>query len=598
MSSRNFTRPRPTRRQNAAAPFANLLSRRSLLRSGAALGAGALLPVPASLAAEAPSSLTFPELARVTDAADHWPVGYARQVLIRWGDPLRPGAPAFAPAALTATDQGQQFGYNADLTVYLPLPSGSQNSDHGLLVVSHEYATPYLMFAGLTADDYRDRLTAEQVAVLKAAVGLSVLEVRKVGDRWEVVDEAGLNRRVTLDTPIRLSGPCAGHARMRTSADPDGRTGLGTMPNCNGGVTPWGTVLSGEEGAMDYFAGDYRSLPEPEVVERQGWDEDENDEYGLGKVEARFRFEAEPNEWNRFDWVVELDPFDPAAMPVKRTALGRFTHEGAQCVTAPDGRVVVLMGDDDDFEYLYRFVTARPWNPDDRAANRDLLDEGTLAVARFGEDGSLFWLPLVWGQGPLTAENDFVDQADVLFKTRLAADALGATPMDAPEGFIANPVTGSVYVALTENEDRLPQGEGDVAEQINGAGARAAPRRRRGRLGGRALGLGRVLPLRRPDQARAAGALPPGDLVRRLVHRPGQSRLRPERPPLGLHRRSAGRWLQRRPLCRRYGRARPGPPQAVQHPGGRGGVLLAMVHPRRAYLVPRGSASRRGQARR
>ncbi len=473
MSSRNFTRPRPTRRQNAAPPFATVLSRRSFLGCGAALSAGALLPAPSSLAAEAPSSLTFPELARVTDAADHWPAGYARQVLIRWGDPIRPGGPAFAPEAPTAADQGQQFGYNADLTVYLPLPWDSQNSEHGLLVVSHEYATPYQMFAGLTADDYRERLTAEQVAVIKAAVGLSVLEVRKAGDRWEVIDEAGLNRRVTLDTPIRLSGPCAGHARMRTGADPDGRTVIGTMPNCNGGLTPWGTVLSGEEGAMDYFAGDYRALPEPELVERQGWDEDENDEYGLGKFEARFRFEAEPNEWNRFDWVVELDPFDPTAMPVKRTALGRFTHEGAQCVTAPDGRVVVLMGDDDDFEYLYRFVTARPWNPDDRAANRDLLDEGTLAVARFGEDGSLVWLPLVWGHGPLTPDNGFADQADVLFKTRLAADALGATPMDAPEGFIANRVTGRVYVALTENEDRLPRGEGDEAEQVNAANPRA-----------------------------------------------------------------------------------------------------------------------------
>ena len=172
---------------------------------------------------------------------------------------------------------------------------------------------------------------------------------------------------------------------------------LGSISNCSGGITPWGTILSGEEGGMDVFAGDYNTLPDQELVERQGWDEEENDAYGVGRLDARFRYEEEPNEWMRFDWVVEIDPFDPEAQPVKRTALGRFTHEGAQVAVAPDGRVVVYMGDDDDFEYLYRFVTAKPWNPDDRAANRDLLDEGTLSVARFDADGVLTWLPLVQG---------------------------------------------------------------------------------------------------------------------------------------------------------------------------------------------------------
>ena len=248
---------------------------------------------------------------------------------------------------------------------------------------------------------------------------------------------------------------------------------LGTISNCSGGITPWGTILSGEEGGMDVFAGDFGALPDRELVERQGWDEEDNDAYGVARLDPRFRYDEEPNEWMRFDWVVEFDPFDPAAQPVKRTALGRFTHEGAQVAVAPDGRVVIYMGDDDDFEYLYRFVTAKPWNPDDRAANRDLLDEGTLSVARFDADGVLTWLPLIQGAGPLTPENGFASQADVSLRTRMAADLVGATPMDAPEGFFPHPKTGRIYVAMTENEDRLPTGEGDAAEQVNLANPRA-----------------------------------------------------------------------------------------------------------------------------
>jgi secreted PhoX family phosphatase len=231
-------------------------------------------------------------------------------------------------------------------------------------------------------------------------------------------------------------------------------------------------MLSGEEGAMDVFAGDYKTLPNQELVERQGWDGEENDLYSLSRLEPRFKFEEEPNEWMKFDWVVEIDPFDPTARPVKRTALGRFTHEGAQVALAPDSRVVIYMGDDDDFEYLYRFVTRDPHNPNDRAANKDLLDNGTLSVAKFASDGSVEWLPLVAGQGPLTAEAGFATQADVVLNTRAAADLLGATPMDGPEGFIPHTGTGKLYVAMTENEDRLPAGGGDESETVNVANPR------------------------------------------------------------------------------------------------------------------------------
>jgi uncharacterized protein len=475
MTDRNKTRARPNPRRAAMGPsYGEVLrlgfSRRSVL-AGFMAGAGAAaLGVGAPSPARAQSgSIGFPDMARVRDENDHWPEGYTRQILVRWGDPLFPDSPAFDPANLTSAAAERQFGYNNDLTLFLPLEGAS---DRGLLLVSHEYATPYLMFPGMTAENYREKMTDDQIRVLMAATGVSILEVARTGADWGVVIDSRLNRRIHMSTPIALSGPAAGDPRLMTSADPTGRLVLGTISNCNGGLTPWGTMLSGEEGAMDVFAGDYSTLPDQDVVDRQGWDEDENDEYALSRVEPRFVFGNEPNERHRFDWVVEIDPMAPTAMPVKRTALGRFTHEGAHCAVAPDGRVVVFMGDDDDFEYLYRFVTRDAWNPADRAANRDLLDHGTLSVAQFQPDGTLRWLPLVAGEGPLTAEAGFATQADVVLNTRAAADLAGATPMDAPEGFVPHPLTGKLYVAMTENEDRTPAGEGDAVEQVNAANPR------------------------------------------------------------------------------------------------------------------------------
>ncbi|ATN35144.1 phosphatase [Rhizobium sp. ACO-34A] len=478
MSDRQKTRARPNPRRAFAETYGEVLAagieRRSVLKGLLAI-AGSSVAMPfiggEARAAEV-STLKFSELKRVRDREDHWPEGYGRQILARWGDALFADSPVFDVAKLDGKAAERQFGYNNDFTYYMPLPFGSDSSDHGLMIVSHEYATPFLMFPGLTDEDYRDKLTDDQIRAIMASVGISIFEVRKAGDKWEVVLDGKLDRRIHMSTEMAISGPAAGDDRLKTKADPAGKTVFGTISNCNGGITPWGTMLSGEEGSMDVFAGDYTTLANQELVERQGWDEEDNDIYGVGRVEPRFRFEEEPNEWMRFDWVVEIDPLDPTAKPVKRTALGRFTHEGAQCAVAPDGRVVVFMGDDDDFEYLYRFVSRDPWNPNDRAANRDLLDNGTLSVAKFSSDGTMQWLPLVAGEGPLTAEAGFKSQADVVLNTRGAADLLGATPMDAPEGFVVHPKTGKLYVAMTENEDRLPAGEGEEREQVNFANPR------------------------------------------------------------------------------------------------------------------------------
>lgn len=479
MSDRQKTRARPNRRSAFGETYGEILARgierRTLLKGLVAGAATALVARHVGIgeaSATESKGLDFAELPRVRDVNDHWPEGYRRQILLKWGDAIFPDSPKFDVATLDGKAAARQFGYNNDFTQYLPLPWGADSSDHGLMVVSHEYATPFLMFPGLSKDDYRDKMSEDQIRAVMASVGVSIVEVRKDGAEWQVVRDDKYNRRIHMGTEMAISGPAAGHDLLKTKADPTGTTVFGTISNCNGGITPWGTMLSGEEGAMDVFAGDYKQLADQELVERQGWDEDENDIYAAGRVEPRLNFETEANEWMRFDWVVEIDPFDPEAKPVKRTALGRMTHEGAQCCVAPDGRLVVFMGDDDDFEYLYRFVTRDPWNPTDRAANRNLLDHGTLSVAKFSADGSMQWLPLVAGQGPLTAEAGFPTQAEVCLKTRAAADLVGATPMDSPEGFIIHQGTGKLYVAMTENEDRLPSGEGDARKQVNVANPR------------------------------------------------------------------------------------------------------------------------------
>lgn len=412
------------------------------------------------------SNLTFKEVAYDTVGEDILPPGYSRQILISWGDPLHTDAPAFDAENQTTATAEQQFGYNNDYLAFLPMKSGEAESDHGLLVVNHEYPLPWLMWDELDKSSIH-KISREQVDVSMASVGLSVIEVRRTGNEWQVVLDSEYNRRISMFTPIDIRGPARGHSRMRTMDDPAGQTVIGTHDNCNGGVTPWGTVLSGEEGSADFFSGDYEQSPDREHLQRYYYEEQsETGDYGWGMYHSRLNFEQETNEPNRFEWVVEVDPFEPGSMPVKRTALGRFAHEGAHTVLNKDGRVVVFMGDDWEYEYVYRFVTDGVYDPDDRAENRNLLDEGVLSVARFAEDGSLQWLSIQFGEGPLTKENGFTDQGDVMIQTRRAADLLGATPMDSPEGFVSDPKTGVLYLALTQNRERK-------ADEISGPNPRA-----------------------------------------------------------------------------------------------------------------------------
>ncbi|MCZ8187741.1 MAG: PhoX family phosphatase [Beijerinckiaceae bacterium] len=418
--------------------------------------------------AQAPNptpSFAFKEVAAGSDEKHYVAEGYDADVLIRWGDPVLPGAPPFDPANQSAAAQALQFGYNNDFLGFAPI-NGSPA--HGLLVVNHEYTNEELMFPKLGRQDGKARfagMTAELAAIERMAHGGSVLEVRRENGKWGIVPNSRYARRITAETPMAITGPAAGHPLMRTNADPTGTKVLGMLNNCAGAMTPWGTWLTCEENFNGYFwsrkAGE--DGPQGKALKRYGapgeW-------FNWGQYVDRFDYAKEPNEVNRFGWVVEIDPFDPASVPKKRTALGRFKHEGAGNIVNGDGRFVVYQGDDERFDYVYKFVTEGRINTANRSANADLLDRGTLHVARFHADRTGEWLPLVHGQGKLNAENGFPDQATVLVHARLAGDALGATRMDRPEDVEVNPKTGKVYLMLTNNSRRK-------ADQVDAANPRA-----------------------------------------------------------------------------------------------------------------------------
>jgi len=465
-----------------------LVDRRSVLKAGAVLAVAgtAAATVGAGSAAAADrghggTGLDFEPVAPNTLDAVVVPDGYEHDVLIRWGDPVIPDAPEFDFANQTAAAQAKQFGFNNDYCGLVPVPG---RRDTWLMVSNHEYTSEPFLFYGWDSDNP----TREQVEIAWAAHGQSIVlvELNRRG-RLEVKLDRRYNRRLTLTTPFTVQGPAAGSTYLRTSVDPAGRTVFGTMNNCSGGLTPWGTVLSGEENVNQYFA-NADAVTDPVArarLARYGFSESASDRK-WERYDKRFDLAQEPNEANRFGWIVEIDPLEPSSTPVKHTALGRFKHEGANVIVARDGRVVAYMGDDERFEYLYKFVSDGKIKRGDgkyaRDHNKKLLDSGTLYVAKFtgdspaaeidgsgklpsdGEfDGSGEWIPL--------ARNDksFVSgftAEEVYVFTRFAADVAGATKMDRPEDVEPSLKSGRMYAALTNNTDRGKPGK-EGATEIN-----------------------------------------------------------------------------------------------------------------------------------
>ena len=428
-----------------------LLSRRQLLgAAGAGMGlflGGQGLAQAANVSKNAGPRIGFAPIAANSLDTITVPAGYQWRVLASWGDAILPGGTAFDPATRgTAISQGLSIGDNNDGMSFFSL-----GADHGVIAVNNEYANYEYLFVNGRCSSIEDTRKAQ------AAHGVSVFEVRRVGGVWKLQPQARLNRRITANTEMRLSGPAAGSALLKTQADPTGTVALGTFNNCANGRTPWGTYLTCEENFNGYF-GSAEALPDNTAFKRYGISAK-----GAGlnwhPFDGRFDLAKNPNEPNRFGWVVEIDPMDPTSTPIKRTALGRVKHENAEVVVNADGHVVVYMGDDEKGEHIYKFVSAKKFDAKNPKANRDLLDEGTLYVARFTTvdgkaQGEGEWLELTHGKNGLTAEAGFKDQAEVLVHTRLAATVVGATTMDRPEWIAVHPTQAQVYVTLTNNSDR------------------------------------------------------------------------------------------------------------------------------------------------
>ncbi len=464
--------PNPTSHPHIQDEIGKALRRRSVLK-GAALGSGAMVigagfvagggtaaaaVRPARSSARVDGDLGkagFTAVAPNTNDEVTVAEGFTSAVVMSWGDKVVAGAPEFDAHQQSVAAARMQFGYNCDFVGVLPL-----RGDDALLVVNHEYTDENLMFP---ANTYTP---AEIKAIAMSNHGMSVVRIKRgsaPGSWRQQTDlaKAYENRRIHIDTEFLIDGPAAGDARMRTVADHTGTRARGTLNNCAGGITPWGTVLSGEENFNQYF--DKSGALDSRYTAQYARYGITGTGRGWSEVDSRFDLTVDPHEPHRFGWIVEVDPHDKKSKPRKHTMLGRFKHEGANIAISKSRHAVAYMGDDERGDYLYKFVSSEQYQPGGspkaRRNNMKLLSKGTLYVARLSGDGSADgkfdgtgqWIPLC------TDKKSFVpgmSVADVLIFTRLAADKMAPTKMDRPEDVEPNPVNGKVYAALTNNSNR------------------------------------------------------------------------------------------------------------------------------------------------
>jgi hypothetical protein len=456
------------------------LTRRRFIGAGALCGAAMFLggnllsrsAIAASVSAAHSTLLGFESIPSSTADSISLPPGYRSSVLISWGQPLQTNGPAFDPVGKgTAKMQEVQFGDNNDGMSLFTFPGDNPDTaSRALMAINNEYTNYRYLF-----DHGKDPQSEDDVHKAQASEGVSVIEVKREGQRWVFVQGSRYNRRIHGNTPIHISGPAAGHEWLKTAADKTGKNVLGTFQNCANGKTPWGTYLTCEENFTDCFGSSNPTQTFDAATKRYGITV-ASKEVNWHLHDPRFDVAKNPNEPNRHGWVVEIDPFDPQSTPVKRTALGRFKHENAALTETKDGRVVVYMGDDERGEFIYKFISRDKIDHKHPKANRNLLDHGTLYVAQFdGGDsnpalpkGQGKWIELSHGKNGIDASSGFASQAEVLVHARLAASQVKATRMDRPEWIVVSPTDGQVYCTLTNNIKR-----GDEGQPVGGPNPRA-----------------------------------------------------------------------------------------------------------------------------
>ena len=455
------------------------VSRRGFLRSGTGLTAAMFLGLGGGLAGCATSAshgsgkplMGFKAIPISTSDSLQIAPGYTASVLAPWGTPLIDGAPNFkGDGSEDAATQALQVGDNHDGIHFFAL---NGKNDEGLLVMNHEYCTvdektgAYVWLFGSKGADVRKTWSKDNVHKSMNAHGVSVIHIQKnAKGQWDLVKGSAYHRRITAFSAMEMTGPAAGDALLQTKGDPSGRRAQGTFNNCGNGFTPWGTYLTCEENFTNYFGTSGAEDRRNAAQKRYGLSA-KGSTFQWEKHEARFDYAKEPNESNRFGWIVEIDPFNPGSIAQKRTALGRFKHENAAFALTKDGRAVVYMGDDQVNDYIYKFVSDGKYTKG--GDNSQLLDKGKLYVARFDAGkavgdfaGTGEWLLLDKQANPkLQADSSFANQAAVLVHARMAGDVVGATKMDRPEWVSVHPKTGEVYVTLTNNTSRT------VADEAN-----------------------------------------------------------------------------------------------------------------------------------